>query len=92
MSWISIAAIYFVIWWIVLFAVLPFGVKNVAETGAVVGEGHDPGAPVLPQLARKAVITTVASALLLALGWWLAQSGLVDFDALPLFRDLPKPR
>ena len=28
MSWISIAAIYFIIWWMVLFAMLPFGLRT----------------------------------------------------------------
>jgi len=33
-------AIYFIIWWTVLFAVLPIGVRTQAEDGAVV-----PGTP-----------------------------------------------
>ena len=28
MSWVSIAAIFFIIWWLVLFATLPFGLKS----------------------------------------------------------------
>ena len=31
MSLLSSAAIFFVIWWVVLFAVLPFGVKSQHE-------------------------------------------------------------
>jgi predicted secreted protein len=31
MAWTTAAAIYFVIWWIVLFTVLPFGVRNASE-------------------------------------------------------------
>ncbi len=38
-------AIYFVIWWIVLFAVLPWGVRSQEESGSV-SPGTDPGAPV----------------------------------------------
>jgi len=45
MAWTTAAAIYFVIWWLVLFTVLPFGVRNAAETGEVVEAGNDPGAP-----------------------------------------------
>ncbi len=37
MSWVSSLAIFFIIWWTALFAVLPFGVRNSAETGAKVG-------------------------------------------------------
>ena len=39
-------AIYFLIWWITLFAVLPWGVRNQEESGEVT-PGTDPGAPVI---------------------------------------------
>ena len=53
-------AIYFVIWWIVLFAVLPWGIHSQHETGEV-APGTDPGAPILPNLKRKVIWTTIAS-------------------------------
>ncbi|MHA1559462.1 MAG: DUF1467 family protein, partial [Alphaproteobacteria bacterium] len=31
MSWLTVAAIYFVLWWICLFVVLPFGVRTQDE-------------------------------------------------------------
>ncbi|MGJ0391181.1 MAG: DUF1467 family protein [Methylocystis sp.] len=52
-------AIYVTIWWIVLFAVLPFGVRSAEEAGEELPEGSDPGAPVAPQLFKKAALTTV---------------------------------
>jgi len=55
-------AVYFVIWWITLFAVLPFGVKNAAEEGHAVEEGHEPGAPLRAMLWRKAAINTLLAA------------------------------
>ena len=58
-------AIYFVMWWIVLFAVLPFWVRSQYEAGDVV-RGSEPGAPVAPHLLRKALWTTLASAMLFA--------------------------
>lgn len=57
-------AIYVTIWWIVLFAVLPLGVRSSEEAGEERPEGSDPGAPVAPQLARKAAITTVVAAII----------------------------
>lgn len=57
-------AIYVTIWWIVLFAVLPFGVRSADEAGEEAPEGSDPGAPVAPQLARKAAVTTVIAAVI----------------------------
>ncbi len=58
-------AIYFVMWWIVLFAVLPFGVRSQEEGGAV-SPGTERGAPMAPLLLRKALWTTGISAVLFA--------------------------
>jgi predicted secreted protein len=55
-------AIFFTTWFIVLFAVLPFGVRSQHEAGDYV-EGTDPGAPVAPKLWIKAFWTTVLTAL-----------------------------
>ncbi len=54
-------ALYFVIWWISLFALLPVGVRSQAEAGEVVA-GTEPGAPAVPALAEKAIWTSVAAA------------------------------
>jgi predicted secreted protein len=51
-------AVYFVCWWIVLFAILPFGIKSQSETGETI-PGTDPGAPTAPGLAKKALWTTL---------------------------------
>lgn len=63
-------AVYFVIWWTVLFAVLPFGVRSQAEAGEV-RDGTDPGAPQAPALLRKALITTVVAAIVFAGVWYI---------------------
>ena len=59
-------ALYFVIWWTLLFAVLPFGVKSQADAGDV-ARGSEPGAPAAPRLREKAVWTTLVSAAVLVL-------------------------
>lgn len=59
-------AVYFVIWWTVLFAVLPFGVRTQAEAGEVV-PGTPASAPVTPRLLRTSIITTVVSCAVFAL-------------------------
>ena len=56
-------AVYFTTWWIVLFAVLPFGVRNHQEEAENLPKGADPGAPVAPHLLKKAIATTLISAL-----------------------------
>jgi predicted secreted protein len=58
-------ALYFTIWWVVLFAVLPFGITSQHETGQM-APGTEPGAPVAPRLWLKALATTVISAVVFA--------------------------
>jgi len=55
-------AILFTTWFIVLFAVLPFGIRSQEEEGTYV-EGTDPGAPVAPKLWIKALWTTLLTAI-----------------------------
>ncbi|MFK5599888.1 DUF1467 family protein [Methylobacterium sp. HMF5984] len=54
------SALYFVVWWTLLFAILP--IRNQAETDpARVVPGQDPGAPAAPRLREKAIWTTLAA-------------------------------
>lgn len=59
-------ALYFVIWWILLFAILPFGIRSQAETGEIVA-GSEPGAPAAPALQEKAIWTTLVASIVLIL-------------------------
>lgn len=81
MSWPTIAAIYFIIWWIVLFAILPWGVRSQSESGDVV-PGTDPGAPHLPALGKKLLWTTLVSAVLFGLLYSSYVNRLVTLDDL----------
>jgi predicted secreted protein len=76
-------AIYFILWWTVLFAVLPWGVRSQKEAGEA-PEGTDLGAPVLPRLLIKAVATTIISAALFAIGFGVWKAGWVSIDSLPM--------
>ena len=53
-------AIFFLIWWIVLFVVLPWGVHRQDEQGEI-APGTDPGAPAMPNLKWKLAWTTLVS-------------------------------
>lgn len=64
----TLIAIYFVVWWIVLFAVLPWGVRTQDEEGDVV-LGTTPSAPVRPMLVRKAIATSIVAAIVVFLLW-----------------------
>jgi len=59
-------ALYFVVWWILLFAVLPFGVRSQAENWEVV-QGSEPGAPAVPALREKAIWTTLVASVVLVI-------------------------
>lgn len=78
MSWVTWAAIYFTVWWTVLFAILPFGVKR-EENPAT---GHEPGAPARAMILRKFFWTSIVSAILVGGAWVAVKSGLLDWRAL----------
>ena len=67
--------IYAVIWWLVLFMVLPFGVRTVRE------EGEATSAPAKPRIFTKMVITTLISAALMGLIIVASEVGWLDFRA-----------
>jgi predicted secreted protein len=66
----SLIAIYFIIWWLVIFMILPFGIRTQADEGDIT-LGTAPSAPVRPMLIRKAIIASIVSAILL-FGLWYA--------------------
>jgi predicted secreted protein len=74
-------AIYFVIWWIVLFAVLPWGVRGQHESGEM-APGTDPGAPVLPDIKRKLVWTTIVATVVSAAWFVVYIYRLITLDQL----------
>ena len=74
-------AIYVVLWWTVLFAVLPIGVRTQGEDGAVV-PGTPESAPSAPRLVRVVLLTTLISGLLFGAAWAAARYGLVDLAVL----------
>ena len=61
-------ALYIMIWWMTLFAVLPLGVKTQGEAGEVV-EGTPASAPVAPRLLRTVLINTVVAGFAFAIVW-----------------------
>jgi predicted secreted protein len=88
MSIVTALAIYFIVWWLVLFAVLPFGVRSQQERGEVT-PGSDPGAPAIPRLARKLLWTTIVAGILFALGYVVYAYRLVALDDLAAMLGMP---
>ena len=81
MSLATAFAIYFIIWWVVLFAVLPWGVRSQDEDGTII-PGSDPGAPAIPRLRRKLVWTTIVAAIVFALWYVVYTYRLIALDDL----------
>ena len=88
MSLATAIAIYFIIWWVVLFAVLPWGVRSQQEHGAIV-PGSDPGAPMMPALKRKLVWTTIIAAIVFALWYVVYSYRLIALDDLAALLAIP---
>ena len=72
-------AIYVLIWWVVLFAVLPLGVRTQGEDGSVV-PGTPESAPTAPRLLRIVLLTTLLASLVFAALWGIVKFGLIDFN------------
>jgi predicted secreted protein len=76
-------AIFFVIWWLVLFTTLPFGVRTAEEEGQPLVEGQARSAPQKPKLWRKMLITTAISLVLFGLFYLNYTQGWFTIEDLP---------
>ncbi len=76
MNWFTGILVYVIIWWVVIFAVLPWGVKVPDEHEA----GHASSAPERPMIWRKLLITTAISAVL-----WVVAYLIIESDVLPIY-------
>jgi predicted secreted protein len=75
-------SVYLVLWWVVLFAVLPIGVKSHHESGIEVPGGGEPGSPVDPKLRKKFITTTWVSAIIFAVIWVVYTFGLINLPGM----------
>jgi predicted secreted protein len=78
-------AVYFVIWWVVLFAVLPFGVRTQHEAGHVV-PGTPASAPVRPKFLQIVLATSLIAGVIFGIAYAAFAYGLID-----LRPPLPQP-
>ncbi|MEW6596142.1 MAG: DUF1467 family protein [Pseudomonadota bacterium] len=76
-------SIYFVTWWICLFAILPLGVRNHTEDGSAPEPGNDPGAPVNPNIKKKFLTTSWVAAIVTAAIWITYTFHLIRLPDLP---------
>ena len=77
----TVIAIYFLIWWVTLSAVLPWGVRSQAEGGEVV-PGTDPGAPASHRLWSKLAWTTLVATVVFGILYVVYDRGLIPYEFL----------
>jgi len=85
-------AIFFIIWWLCLFAVLPFSARSQDEAGEVVPGTHE-SAPAQFRLLRVFTINTLVASVVFGLFWLGVTQGWLDPETFPFqvpVRDLPK--
>jgi len=69
--------VFLIVWWLVIFTMLPIGVRSQEENADVV-EGTEPGAPVAPMLRKKAWWTTVITSCIWIVYYGVTESGVVE--------------
>jgi predicted secreted protein len=72
-DWFSAGMVFVIVWWLVLFMVLPFGAQPPDE----VEPGHAPSAPARPRIGLKFLITTGIALAVTAAVVWIVESGLI---------------
>ena len=82
---VSAVAIYFIIWWMVLFAVLPWGAGSAHEKNQEVEPGTMRSAPLRPRIALKFAVTTIIAAVIFAGVYWLITTEAFSIDDIPFF-------
>ena len=81
MSTTTIVAIYFLIWWLTLFAVLPWGVRSQTESGDFTA-GTDPGAPALHRVWVKLLWTTAIASTIAGVLYFCYARDLIPYEFL----------
>jgi predicted secreted protein len=74
-------AIFFLIWWVVLFAVLPWGIRSQHESEDMVA-GTDPGAPDSVRIGRKLLWTTLVAIAIYAVCFFIYSKHWITIDGL----------
>ncbi|HMO29297.1 DUF1467 family protein [Enterovirga sp.] len=63
---VGATGLYFIVWWMVLFTILPVRIRTQSDLDEVV-PGTDPGAPSAPALRERAIWTSVVSTVVFVL-------------------------
>lgn len=86
MNWYAIFAIYFLMWVISAFIMLPFGIRTPDETGEVLLKGQADSAPSNFRPAVVVLRATLLSSILFGLYYANYVQGWVTLEMLPGYR------
>jgi predicted secreted protein len=67
--------VFIVVWWVVLFTVLPFGIKP--DSNAI--KGLEPSAPQNPLIAKKFMVTTLITTIIWVLIYVIISKDILIF-------------
>ena len=70
--------VFVIIWWVIFFSVLPFGIESNKEIFKDSIEGVDPGAPKNPKIAKKFLITTIITSIIFIMLYYAVKLGLLN--------------
>lgn len=87
MTWFTGVVVYVLVWWTVLFCILPIGTRPVADSNTA--DGGWRGTPAAAHLLRKAIATTIVSGIVWVGIFLLVQSDWLSFRSG--FFALPPP-
>jgi predicted secreted protein len=73
MSWVSGVVVYVIVWWLVLFTVLPWGVRIPDEPQP----GFATSAPERPRLWLKVAVTSLIASVI-----WVVIYLIIDYDLI----------
>ena len=74
MTWFTLGVTFVIVWWLVLFMVLPFG----AQPPDRIEPGMAPSAPARPRMGLKILVTTLIAIALTAVIFWVIDSGQIQ--------------
>lgn len=75
MNWFTGICTYFIIWWLVLFTVLPWGNRSPDNPEP----GHVPSAPEKPRLVIKFLVTSAIAAVVFLGVYVVLENGWISF-------------
>lgn len=58
--------VFIILWWLILFVILPRDITSQEEKGVII-KGSDPGAPSNANIFKKIILTTIITSILFAI-------------------------